>query len=193
MNYTNGKMKKQEVNMSVWKCTNPLRSGQSQAFPQRFLLNLEKYYPTKDKKVLWMFAGGIKPSENNDTNDIRPETNATFVCDFREIPQEMNEKYDMIVADPPYNQLYADEWKTDLPKPKHIIRESHRLLKPNGLLLLFHIIITPTYRKEFGFERIGLHPVLCGLHNAIRVINILKKKSISQRCLELDYLIKKAM
>ena len=55
---------KEKVNMTVWRCTNPLRSGQSQSFPQRFLLNLEKQYPTKGKKVLWMFAGGIKPNQN---------------------------------------------------------------------------------------------------------------------------------
>ena len=168
------KKQKTEVDMTIWKCTNPLRSGQGQAFPQRFLLNLERQYPTKNKKVLWMFAGGMSPSKNNDTNDIRPKTEATFVCNFTEIPGE--NKYDMIIADPPYNELFASEWKQDLPKPKHIIRESYRLLKPGGILLLFHIIITPTYRKEFGFERIGLHPVLCGLHNAIRVVNVFKKE-----------------
>jgi len=168
-------MKQKEVNMDIWKCTNPLRGGQAQAFPQRFLLNLERQYPTKDKKVLWLFAGGIRPSKNNDTCDIRKETKATYVCDFTEIPGK--NKYNMIVADPPYNQLYADEWKQDLPKQKHIIREAHRLLKPGGILILFHIVIAPTYRKDFGFERIGLHPVLCGLHNAIRVVNVLQKPS----------------
>lgn len=166
---------KVNVNMEVWKCTNPLKSGQSQAFPQRFLLNLERYYPTKKKKVLWMFSGGIKPKKNNDTNDIRAETEATFICSFEKIPQKMNGKYDMIIADPPYNELFAKKWEKDLPKPKHIIKEYYRLLKPEGILLLFHIIVVPTYRKDFGFERIGLHPVLCGLGNAIRVMNVLKK------------------
>ena len=115
-----------------------------------------------------------KPSENNDTNDIRPETKPTYLCSFDEIPKRANGKYDMIVADPPYNHLFAEEWKADLPKPKHIIREAARLLKPRGILLLLHIIVTPTYRKEYGFERIGLHPVLCGLNNAIRVVNVLR-------------------
>ena len=81
----------------------------------------------------------------------------------------------MIIADPPYNKLYAEKWKKDLPKPKHIVREAHRLLKPNGILLLLHIIVVPTYRKQFGFQRIGLHPVLCGLGNAIRIVNVLQK------------------
>ena len=71
-------MKKEKVNMRVWLCSNPLRSGQNQAFPQRFFSQLEKDYTLKDKKVLWMFCGGIKQSENNDTNDIRSETEPTY-------------------------------------------------------------------------------------------------------------------
>ena len=168
------KMKK-EVNMSVWKCTNPLKSGQNQAFPQRFISELNKNYSLENKKVLWMFSGGIKQSKNNDTCDIRKETNPTFCCSFEVLPESLNGKYDYIVADPPYNELYAKEWNKDVPKPKHIIKESFRLLKKDGILLLFHIIITPTYRKNYNFERIGLHPVLCGLGNVIRVVNVLKK------------------
>lgn len=167
-------MKKEKVNMRVWLCTNPLRNGQNQAFPQRFVSQLEKDYTLKGKKVLWMFCGGIKPSKNNDTNDIRVETNPTYCCSFTDIPEK--KKYDIIIADPPYNALYAKEWKEDLPKPKHIIEKAEKLLLPNGILILFHIIVTPTYRKKTGFERIGLHPVLCGLGNAIRVVNVLKNR-----------------
>jgi hypothetical protein len=166
-------MPKLKVNMRVWLCTNPLRSGQDQAFPQRFVSQLENDYPLKGKKVLWMFCGGVKPSKNNDTNDIRPETKATYPCSFQDIPD--GERYDIIIADPPYNALYAKEWNADLPKPKHIIEKSVKLLKEGGILILFHIIITPTYRKKTNFERIGLHPVLCGLGNAIRVVNVLRK------------------
>jgi hypothetical protein len=41
-------MKKQKVNMRVWLCTNPLKSGQNQAFPQRFISQLEKDYLTNN-------------------------------------------------------------------------------------------------------------------------------------------------
>ena len=125
-----------------------------------------------------MFAVGVKNNpeylklnRKDDTNDIREETGADIVCSFQDLPED--KKYDIIVADPPYNALYAKEWEKDLPKPKHIIEKSARLLKTNGTLLLFHIVVTPTYRKQTNFERMGLHPVLCGLGNAIRVVNVL--------------------
>ena len=170
--------KNKSVNMRVWLCTNPLRSGQSQSFPQRFISQLNKDYPLEGKDVLWMFSGGVnnnseykKLNRKDDTNDIREESGANIVCSFQDLPEE--KKYDIIIADPPYNTLYAKEWNNDLPKPKHIIEKSAKLLKPNGILLLFHIIVVPTYRKKTNFKRIGLHPVLCGLGNAIRLVNVL--------------------
>ena len=162
-----------KIDTTTWLCANPPRGEQEQMFPSRFLLNLQKFYPTEGKEVLWMFCGSVKPKPHNDTNDIRPETKPTYCCSFKDIPEE--KKYDIIVADPPYNALYAKEWNSDLPKPKHIIEKSVRLLKPRGKLLLFHIIVAPTYRKTTGFQRIALHPILCGLNNAIRVVNVFEK------------------
>ncbi len=167
---------KREIDLTTWKCANPPKKGKGQAFPSRFLRNLERFYPTKNKEVLWMFAGNIRPSESNDTNDIRPKTKPTYCCDFREIPE--TKKYDVIIADPPYNKLFAKEWKNDLPKPKHIVEKSAKLLKKNGLLLLLHIIVIPAYEKQTGFERIALHPILCGAGNAIRVLNVFQKKRL---------------
>ena len=164
------KKEKKKIDTTTWLCANPPRGEQAQMFPSRFLLNLERIYPTKGKEVLWMFCGSVKPSSGNDTNDIRPETKPTYACSFKDIPE--NKKYDLIIADPPYNALYAKEWDSDVPKPKHIIEKAARLLLPNGILLLFHIIVAPTYRKTTGFEIIALHPVLCGLGNAIRVVNV---------------------
>jgi SAM-dependent methyltransferase len=172
--------RKIQVNMEVWKCTNPSKQGsQSQMFPTRFLRNLERVYPTKDKKVLWMFSGSMKGDKNNITTDIRKETGADIISSYDKLPIEDN-SFDMIIADPPYNQLFAKEWKADLPKPKRIIQEALRILRPEGILILLHIVVTPTYQNSLNhqghcFKRIGLHPVLCGLHNAIRVTNVLQK------------------
>ncbi len=49
-----------------------------------------------------------------------------------------------------------------------------RLTKPGGLIAILHIIIIPAY-KEYGVERIALHPVLTGPNNAIRVLNVFRR------------------
>ena len=162
-----------KIDMTVWKCTNPPKGIQNQMFPSRFLLNLKRYYPYEDKYVLWMFSGSI--DEGGDTTDIRVETNAKIIAPYDNLPIKDN-TYDVVVADPPYNQLFAKEWKADFPKPKRILREASRVTKPNGLIFILHCLVIPEYRKEIPVERIALHPVLCGLNNAIRVLNVYKKK-----------------
>ena len=164
---------KKEIDLTTWKCINSPKGKQRQMFPSRFIRNLKKFYPLEGKKILWMFSGAIE--EGGDTIDIRPETGATFICSYDKIPVK-NETYDMVIADPPYNELFAKEWKTDLPKPKHILKEAARITKKDGLILILHCIIIPCYHKEgFGIQRIALHPILCGINNAIRVLNVFKK------------------
>lgn len=159
------------MDFTTWKCGNPPASGQFQRYPSRFFHNLKKFYPLENKKVLSMFCGS---SQIGDTTDIRPETGAKFVCPFDDLPIP-NNTYDMVIADPPYNKLFAKEWKSDLPKPKIVLKEASRVVKINGLILILHIIIIPAY-KELNVERIALHPILCGVNNAIRVLNVFRKR-----------------
>jgi len=163
-------MKKNKIDFTVWKCGNPSASGQRQKYPSRFIYNLKKYYPLEGKKILTMFSGS---SDIGDTTDIRPETGAKIIAPYDDLPIKDN-TYDMVVADPPYNALYAKEWKADLPKPKRILKEASRIVKIGGLILILHIIIVPAY-KDCNVIRVGIHPVLCGSNNAIRVLNVFRK------------------
>jgi len=161
---------KEAIDFTVWKCGNPSSKGQRQQYPSRFIYNLKKYYPFENKKVLTMFSGS---SDIGDTTDIRPETGAKIVAPYNKLPIKDN-TYDMVIADPPYNSLYAEQWKADLPKPKRILREASRIVKKGGLILILHIIIIPAY-KDCNVKRVAIHPVLCGINNAIRVLNVFKK------------------
>jgi ubiquinone/menaquinone biosynthesis C-methylase UbiE len=112
-----------------------------------------------------------------DTTDIRADTGAKFIGPYDNLPIEDN-IYDMVVADPPYSCGFSKEWTThpkDLPKPKRILMEAVRVVKPGGLIAILHIIVIPAYR-EARVERIALHGILCGPNNAIRVLNVFRKK-----------------
>ena len=165
---------KNGIDVTTWLCGNPPSKGQKQRYPSRFLYMLKKFYPLENKKILSMFSGS---SEIGDTTDIRKETGAKIVAPYDKLPIK-DKTYDMIIADPPYNSLYADEWKSDLPKPKRILGEASRIVKNGGLIIILHIIVVPCY-KEFGVERVAIHPVLCGSNNAIRVVSIFRKKKQS--------------
>lgn len=98
-----------------------------------------------------------------------------IVAPFDAIPRGVG-TFASVLADPPYADHWQGQWhgNGDLPKPKHILREAARLCEPGGLIGILHIIVIPAYR-QFGVERIALHPVLAGPNNAIRVFNVFRK------------------
>ena len=158
------------MNVDTWLCGPPPSRGQYQQFPSRFEFNLRKFYPEIiSLNTLQMFSGAKKWGV---TTDIRKETGCDYVCPFDQMPFK-NEQFDNVIADPPYADHWQGQWHGELPKPKHILKEAVRVCKKGGLIMILHIIIIPAY-KEFGIERIALHPILTGPNNAIRVLNVFK-------------------
>lgn len=159
-----------EVSIETWRCGSPPANGQRQRYPGRFEFNLRKWYPEfMEYPTLHMFSGSCSWGMST---DIRPETGADVVAPFDAIPLA-DHSFSAVLADPPYANHYADEWHADLPKPKHILREAVRLVEPGGLIGILHIIVIPAY-KEYGVTRVGLHPILAGPNNAVRVFNVFR-------------------
>lgn len=119
-----------------------------------------------------MFSGS---SDFGVTVDYRPDSEAIVVAPFDQIPTP-DRLYDGVLADPPYADHWQGQWHGELPKPKHILREAVRLVKPGGLIGILHIIIIPAY-AEYDVHRVALHPVLTGPNNAIRVFNVFRKNA----------------
>lgn len=164
------------TNIETWKTGPPPSTGQRQQYPGRFKHNLENFYPEfLSANTLHMFSGS---TDWGVTTDFRAETGADIVAPFDNIPRPAG-SFDNVLADPPYADHYQNEWHGDLPKPKHILREAVRLVKPGGLIGILHIIIIPAY-QIYNVERVGLHPILAGPNNAIRVFNVLRRRNEAQ-------------
>lgn len=158
------------MDTTTWLCGPPPANGQRQRYPSRFLFNLKRVYPELVTiETLHMFAGSC---EWGITTDIREESGADIIAPFNRLPLEPN-SFRNVVADPPYADHYQKQWGGELPKPKHILREAARVVRPGGLIAILHIIIIPAY-KEIGVERIALHPILAGPNNAVRVLNVFR-------------------
>ena len=163
------------IDVSTWLCGPPSRHGQYQRYPGRFIYNMRKHYPELlEPTVLHMFSGG---SDLGVTTDLRPETGADIIAPFDAIPRP-DGSFTGVLADPPYADHWQNQWHGDLPKPKHILRESARLVAPGGLIAILHIIVIPAY-KAFGVRRVALHPILCGPNNAMRVLNVFRRGKAS--------------
>lgn len=162
--------RRNKIDTTTFLCGPPSSKGQRQQYPSRFLYNVKKFYPEfVSDRTLHMFSGA---SDFGITTDLLSET-ADVKGDYRNLPFADN-SMNAVLADPPYADHWANQWHQDLPKPKHILAEAARIVKPGGIIGILHIIIIPAY-KELGVKRIALHPILTGPNNAIRVLNIFRK------------------
>lgn len=126
-----------------------------------------------------MFAGSC---DWGVSTDLRAETGADIIAPFDAIPMPDN-SFEHVLADPPYADHWANQWHAELPRPKYILREAARLVKPGGMIGILHIIVIPAYR-EFNVSRVGLHPILAGPNNAIRVFNVFRVNTDNQLTIE---------
>lgn len=112
------------------------------------------------------------------TTDAREETGCDIVSPYDSFAQNYDgKKFDIVVADPPYNKGFSNEWTThddNLPKPKRIQREAAKVLRMGGLCMILHVIQVPAY-KENGMELVAIHPILVGANNAARTLTVTKK------------------
>lgn len=163
----------------VFKCGPPPAHGQMQRYPGRFKSELAKYYPeVLHPQTIHLFSGSCDWGK---TCDMRETTKADFVCDFRDLPNQLppGQQFEHCIADPPYNDMWHGEWigshpeLEELPKPKQILSTAAQIVKPGGLVLILHIILVPDY-QDLPVKRIDYHPVLAGPNNALRGVSVFK-------------------
>ena len=76
--------------------------------------------------------------------DIKPEVNPDVLCDAHELSKHIDRKFDVIFADPPYSDLEAKEiYGTPKLKYKTWTAEATKLLRPGGLLIVYHKYLMP--------------------------------------------------
>ncbi len=153
-------------------------TGQKQRYPGRFVTYLDAHYHLDGKRILEMFSGSGELQQRfcAITTDIRSAAGPDFVAPYDNLHLP-GKKFDVVVADPPYNAGFANEWTTHegaLPKPKWIQREAAKVLKIGGLCMILHVIQIPAY-KENGMRAVAYHPIFTGPNNAARLLSVSKK------------------
>lgn len=76
--------------------------------------------------------------------DIKPEVEPDLICDAHELSHHLDQKFDVILADPPYsNEEAAEIYNTPKLNYKKWTNEATKLLKPGGLLIIYHKYVMP--------------------------------------------------
>ena len=158
------------------------------SYPMGFIKYLDKFIGLAGKSVLHLF-GGLSQQGLNDThtNDINPKVPATYHFDARKkFPIEDN-KYDVVLCDPPYDleedfihlsdkkkRLHYGKNLYDTPfvPPYSFIDEAVRVTKPSGFICVLHFLV---YKVPDGCVRHALIPIVSGPNLRIRALSIFQK------------------
>jgi hypothetical protein len=117
--------------------------------------------------MLHLFCGAS--TDGHTRVDVRKETAANLVGDFREVP--LDRIYETAFADPPYTQEFSDEWGVKCPKPSEILKVMAKAVVPGGLVGVLHLQVI---RPIKGLEKIAWHPVFCGTTKHIRCLSVFR-------------------
>lgn len=135
--------KTQEKNIA-WYLPRPRRNKYKGGMPrycEEWLIKLAKEILGYDGTVLSLFCGMCKIGFRVDLN---PEVKPDLLCDVHELTKYHQKHYDIILADPPYsNEESKYLYGTPKLNYKKWTGEAEKLLKPGGLLIVYHKYIMP--------------------------------------------------
>jgi len=159
------------------------------AYPPSYLKRIQLLFPEEFEKgwILHLFSGTLQGSERQITFDIRQEMKPDFVGNAEDIDRiftqemvgrvagnsELWEGFDLILADPPYDENHI-RYGTKLVNKKKVIKKCATILKPGGHLVWLDTIM-PIWSKADGWKLKGTIGLLQSTNHKVRVISILEK------------------
>lgn len=124
--------------------------------------------------MLRLFSGRVDTElVPGDTVDIDPGLNPTFVDDAQTLEKVPLERYDLVLADPPYSVEDAEHYQVTMVKRNKVMAALGSRLTP-GTHVVWLDQVLPMYRKDrFALEAvIGM---VKSTNHRFRVISIFKK------------------
>ena len=138
----------QNKNMA-WFLPRPKKDRYKGGMPlycEEWLIELATDILGKKPKLLSLFSGASKYGYKV---DIKPETNPDLVADAHCLSDVLKEKFDLIIADPPYSTEEARQlYDTDKLSYSKWTAECDKLLLIGGLLVVYHKFVMPNPDPE---------------------------------------------
>jgi hypothetical protein len=128
-----------------------VKSSYYGGYPATYLRRMRALFPDK-KSVLHLFSGCVDlDAFPGDTVDINPALGPTFVDDAQTLQGVPLEKYDLVLADPPYSIEDAERYQTTMVKRNRVMRALQRLAPGAHVVWLDQVL--PMFRKDcFAIE-----------------------------------------
>lgn len=138
-------------------------------YPAGYLRRVRALFPDK-QRTLHLFSGHVDLAAfPGDTVDINPKLKPTYIDDAQTLERVPLEKYDLVLADPPYSVEDADHYETTMVKRNVVMRALQRL--PTGAHVVWLDQVLPMYRKD-SFEQEGVIGMVKSTNHRFRVMTI---------------------
>ncbi len=150
-----------------------VKSAYYGGYPAGYLRRIRALFPDK-KRPLHLFSGQVDLAAFPvDTVDINPELKPTYVDDAQTLERVPLEKYDLVLADPPYSVEDADHYETTMVKRNVVMRALQRL--PIGAHVVWLDQVLPMYRKD-AFEQEAAIGMWKSTNHRFRGITIFRRR-----------------
>lgn len=134
--------------VGTWIMGNDYRvgSGYYGGYPAGYLKRIRALFPDK-RAALHLFSGQVDLDVfPGDTVDLNPGLAPTFVDDAQSLEGVPLEKYDIVLADPPYSVEDCEHYGTSMVKRNRVLAALGRLAAGAHVVWLDQVL--PMYRKD---------------------------------------------
>jgi hypothetical protein len=150
-----------------------VKSGYYGGYPAGYLRRIKALFPDK-RRVLHLFSGRTDVSVlPGDTVDVNPALTPTFIDDAQSLENVPLDRYDLVLADPPYSVEDAEHYGTSMVKRNRVMRSLQRLASGAHVVWLDQVL--PMYKKDaFALEAcIGMQK---STNHRFRMVNIWRRR-----------------
>jgi hypothetical protein len=116
-------------------------------YPAGYLRRIKALFPDK-KRVLHLFSGRVDKSVMpGDTVDVNPALSPDYVDDAQTLERVPLERYDLVLADPPYSVEDCERYQTTMVKRNKVMAALGARLTPDCHVVWLDQVL-PMYRKD---------------------------------------------
>lgn len=142
-------------------------------YPAGYLRRVRALFPDKGA-VLHLFSGKVDLAAlPGDTVDINHDLAPTFVDDAQTLERVPLERYDLILADPPYSVEDAERYQTTMVKRNIVLRALQRVSPGTHVVWLDQVL--PMYRKD-AFAIDAVIGMVKSTNHRFRVITVFRRR-----------------
>lgn len=153
-----------------------VKSGYYGGYPAGYLRRVRALFPEK-RCVLHLFAGKVDLAAlPGDTVDINAELAPTYVDDAQRLERVPVEKYDLVLADPPYSVEDAERYQTTMVKRNAVMAALGARLQPGAHVAWLDQVL-PMYRKD-QFAIVGVIGMVKSTNHRFRVLTLFERTSL---------------